>query len=476
MSEPQLECPRCGSARISRHHAPVVEQEEGDVWAPRREEGYQCKACGLIESCFNDSDGYEAFRTRWHDPIEVLSAEAHQALIDERLREQDDAERAWTWPTEDPPGSGHHVTDRAQRATKLAEERAFSSYQIWATSEEGGQLPRYKFGFPVGEEHVVEVLRNPDDDAPRWAYARWLRSFESEAAQNSAAFVEWQVRLAASLRADPRADIKPDLPDGVFSSREPDRLDLPDQPWWRFPGHATDFREFVRESGLGESTRVLVTEGLIDRRLYFRGFVEHVAIKAHRFLEIADELYSLAPIRHLTITYCKGFDHMDEGLWKALLASPHLERIRSIKLPVRIFGQDNQYTELNRLTDRDIELLAASRHLRGLAHLDLEDESRLTEGAFDALAASTNLPDLSFVGHDLHEYSAGIASPWGPLGKPTRWLGDRPLHRYAPWLEARHRRRIAWLHPLESYGTETPDVEAVVEHPIARATGGRNAR
>jgi hypothetical protein len=284
----------------------------------------------------------------------------------------------------------------------------------------------------------------------------------------SAEFIEWQLRLAESLRADPRADIKPQLPDGVFSPREQSREHLPDQPWWRYPGYATDFTRDtgLSDQGLGESTNVLSKEGLIDNEFFVRGFVEHVAIKAHRFLEIADELYSLAPIRHLTLTYCKGFDHKDEGLWKALLESPHLDRIRSIKLPVRIFGQDNRYTELNRLTDADIALLAESDHLRGLRYLNLDDQTRLTERAFEALAASTRLPALSFVGHDIHRYSAGIASPWGYLGSPTRELGDRPLHRYTPLIEAQHN-RVAWLHPLEHYGTETPDLEAVVEHPVA---------
>ena len=179
-------------------------------------------------------------------------------------------------------------------------------------------------------------------------------------------------------------------------------------------------------------------------------------MKASHFLELADELYSLAPIRHLTLTYCKGLDHKDGGLWKALLESPHLDRIRSLKLPVRAFGLDNEHTELNRLTDADLELLAASTHLRGLAHLDLEDETHLTARAFDALAASPNLPALSFVGHDINRYGRAASFTFGDFGKHTRALDDRPLPRYAPEIEAR-RGRVVWLHPVENYGTETPD-------------------
>src|SRR6188474_1207248 len=46
---------------------------------------------------------------------------------------------------------------------------------------------------------------------------------------------------------------------------------------------------------------LLLSEGLIGEPMFFRGFVERVSARAHRFLEIADELFSLAPIRHLAL-------------------------------------------------------------------------------------------------------------------------------------------------------------------------------
>ncbi len=466
MNPSVLRCPRCGSNEVSRHMTPLP-PGESNPWSPVREEGYMCGACRLIEACFTDAvlKDYEAFRVRWNDPIEVVSPEQRRAWSDANQRYYEEQDRAWTWPEE------RHVTTREQRAQKLEEERTWSAYDVRVSQRRGEQLPEYKYGFPVGETYTAAVLANPDDDAPRWAYARWLRTFDTDAARNSAEFVEWQLRMAESLRADPRADIKAQFPEQVFSRREKGPDHIPDQLWWRYPGSACEQRQVGDYRGLGEATVVFLEEEIISRGFWVRGFKEHVAIKAARFLEIADELYSLAPIRHLNLTYCKGLDHKDSGLWKALLDSPHLDRIRALKFPVRIFGQDNEYTELNRLTDADLQLLAASSHLRGLRYLNLEDERRLSIHAFDALAKSPHLPELSFVGHDILSYGSAVAgTAWGNLGRPTREVIDRPLERFAAELEAHNRRRIVWLHPVENYGTETPDLEAVVEHPVATQT------
>lgn len=466
-----LKCPRCGGADVSPHMVPLLPKVEADVWAPVREESYRCGDCQFLETRLNNADDYEEFRTRWNDPPVVQTAEEIRAASEELQRSYEESDRAWAWPEE------HRVTDREDRRQMLDASRQFCAYVIYEAQQRGEQLPKYKYGFPVGEEFVSLVLQNPDDDAPRWEYARWLRTHDTDAARGSAEFIEWQLRLAESLRADPRSDIKPQLPDRIFSPRERGRDDHPGLLWWRYPGVACRYDKAlgISEQGLGESTRDLVDDRIIDDPLYFRGFIEHVAIRAERFLEIADELYSLAPIRHLTLTYCKGRDHQDAGLWKALLESPHLDRIRSLRFPVRVFGSDNEYTELNRLNDEDLELFAASSRFRKLAYLDLEDERRLTIRSFDALAASPNLPALSFVRHDLNSYSRAVSFTFGDFGRHVRELSDRPLARYAPELEARHG-RIIWLHPVENYGTEEPDLEAVVEHPVALLARGCGTR
>ncbi|MEJ7599061.1 MAG: hypothetical protein WKG01_14225 [Kofleriaceae bacterium] len=439
-------CPRCGSDNVSRHLTPTVPECEADQWAPVREEGYLCRDCDLTEGEMDNADDFLAFRERWSDPVRHMSLEEmHEA--DERGRLLDEArDREWTWPEE------FDVTDRESRVKTLASHSEDRTHIVYSNVNDELVLSEAD-DLPTNRDLFSRIVTYPDDHAPRWEYARWLRQQDHLLARDAADFVEGQLQLAESLRKDPRADIKGQLPANVFARRDVSPQDIPGQLWWRYP------RSNVGDA-LCDFTAVLLQQGLIDEPKFYGGFVEHVAIKAARFLELADELYSLAPIRQLTLTYCKGIDHQDDGLLRALLASPHLDRIRALRLPVRYVGK--QYAELNRFTDSDIELLAASPHLRGLAYLDLEDEEHLTIRAFDALAARANLPALSLVRHELYRYGFRF----GGMGPHTRQLAALPLESYAADLEARHG-RIAWLHAAETYGSSDPDIEAVVEHPVA---------
>lgn len=298
---------------------------------------------------------------------------------------------------------------------------------------------------------VARVVAAPDDDQPRWAYVAWHAAQgggEGGASRAIAAHVTGQLRVAEAFRRDPLADVRGlldrtrqrEVSEMLASYRQGGPLGLT----------ATD-----------RATYILDSDGIVRDRFYLRGFTEHVTIKATRFLEIAEELYGLAPIRHLTLTYCKGADHTDDGVLDALLDSPHLDRILTLTLPVRLVS--NHYTELNRLTDRDLGKLARSRHLRRLAMLDLVDQRALTLGGFDALAESTELPALSAVTHDLHHYYRVLGN-WGEF---RHEIEARPLRNYADEIERRHGREIPWLRPLDHYGTETPDREIVAEHPVA---------
>jgi len=418
-------CPHCQSTDI--YHALSSSRGIDDDF-------FLCRSCDARELRLSTAPDYRDFLQRWaNEAWQQPTFEEMQQRIDETNRLFDETERQKTWPLESrtsPP------TSRAKRQDELA-----FRYEL---SVKDGVPPKE---YPENDALLAQVLESPDADAPRQAYAAWQRTQGYQRGSTDSAwiatFIEAQLEIAATLRGDPRADILP-LAQALHPSFTPMKLRR---------GIMPNFGRF----DLG----VLEAEGLIDHAWFARGFIEHVAVKAHRFLEIADELYSLAPIRHLTITYVKGLNHDDRGILRALARSPHLDRIRSIRLPARMFN--NHFTRLNQLTDEDLEILADSPHLASVAYLDLEDADALTIRAFDALATSRHLPRLSFVGADWYRYFREL----GKFGKHARELVERRIERFAAELEQRHG-RLPWLHPIDHYGTPHPDVEAVVEHPLIR--------
>lgn len=442
-------CPRCDSARVSLHGENLPALGEADYWAPTREEGFMCADCSLQERCLmNAGADYDAFRERWKDPAIRQTREEYERAQEELRQMYAASDREWTWPAE--RNRMPDVQDRARRMLARAE----GTFSRAITIDDHVEFIRMKALPAVAA--LADVLRRPEDDAARGAYVDSIRELSHPLAAEVVAFIEAQLTRAAMLRSHPRAGLTDQSREDVFWKR----TERPDD-WWRLPV------DYELRSAMFEGSEELERWGLIADSWYARGFIEHVTMKAHRFLELAEELYAAAPIRHLTLTYVKGFNHDDDGLWAAVLASPHLDRIRSLRLPVRMHEVDRgNVTEMNRLTDADVERLAASTHLRGLRYLDLEDQRDLTIGAFDALARSEQLPELSAVRHDINRYVHPGAFSFGTVGAQERQLVRRPLAGYRAELEAKHGYRH-WLHVAEHYGTEDPDVEAVVEYPVA---------
>jgi uncharacterized protein (TIGR02996 family) len=162
---------------------------------------------------------------------------------------------------------------------------------------------------------------------------------------------------------------------------------------------------------------------MVDQASFSRGFVEIVELDARTFLDTAPDLYQLAPIRHLTL---KGISEVAETLF----ASPHLDRIVSL-------------TAEERLTDREVRLIAESDHLAKLAYLDLNPND-VTPSGIEALAASNQLPGLRKVNvsHLISETGNFEVAPWG---RQTLYPEPSPLARE---LEAKYGYR-AWLHEHE---------------------------
>jgi len=441
-------CPRCKNTNVSAHFT-----HANDYAA--QEEGFMCAACDLTESRYVTDADYKEWKARWQD-VKEMTYEEVAASVAQRVADEDQREREWTWPTENDESSWDAVSDRTKREAKLAEN--FEDTNYTRTTIEGDELRfSHHKRLPQNPDLFARILAEVESDAPRQEYAAWMRTQSDPRAPDVADFIEYQLRTAQAYRRDPRATLPSPVPDRSFE--DPQRV--PD--WWRYPFGGT------HELGgaLSDTLSALVDEGLIADLRWYRGFVEHVTVKAHRFLEIADELLSFAPIRYLTITFAKGLDHQDAGVWKALLASPHLARMRSLSFPVR--NVDHPLAELNRLTDADIELLAASPQVKGVRALDLTDERALGIRAFDALARSPHLRELSMVKYELYGYGKLADFGFASVGPNVQTLDRRPLEAYRGELEKQHG-PLPWLHVAENYGTETPDIEAVVEHPVKRAS------
>jgi hypothetical protein len=216
---------------------------------------------------------------------------------------------------------------------------------------------------------------------------------------------------------------------------------------------------------------MLHSEDLIANYYYFRGFVEKVSIRANRLLELADELYALAPIRHLSLVGVPA--SLDD-----LAASPHLARIRSLSLPE--LHPDDAFT------DESLIRFLSSPHLRNLVHLRLGGHPALTAVAHQFLVTAPTLPRLS----NIELYSGQITCWAEPItinnsssrltyfeqviqGFPkTADLRDTPIPvalRPEDWI-VELERKLGYqpiLHPELHYGRYYVDIEAVTASPIA---------
>jgi uncharacterized protein (TIGR02996 family) len=296
------------------------------------------------------------------------------------------------------------------------------------------------------------VIDRPDDDAPRQAYAAWLLAQEHPFARTLGAFITAQLRVAEAFREDPCADatrLRSWHGDRGFVSTADFRAGAALRPW------------FVDE------LESLITPGLVGWPQIYRGFIERVAMRAGRFLELADKLFSLAPIRHLVLICVP--EVVDQ-----LAESPHLARIRSLSLP-RHSGADE-------LSDAVLARLIASPHLGQLAHLRLVHQHALTARAYEQIATAATLPQLShFEIYAPLRAGEHDAATYDPIGRSERMIAyDTPIRAMLPkaWIGELERAvgYVPCVHGREHYGRDFIDIEAVVAHPIALDARVRSRR
>lgn len=192
------------------------------------------------------------------------------------------------------------------------------------------------------------VIASPDDDEPRLAYASWCDP-QPEPARSRGTFIRTQIALV-NLRDE---------------EREANEYTLRNRSG-----------TLARRYGSIWEPEVA---GLVDGVHYDRGFIELVKMPAIRFLERAQRLKTVAPIRHLTLTDVRE-------VAEELFRSPHLATIRSLDL------------RENDLGDAGVRVLAESPYLGELRWLSLA-WNRIGFGGAAALAQarSTTLARLEYV-------------------------------------------------------------------------------
>jgi uncharacterized protein (TIGR02996 family) len=258
-------------------------------------------------------------------------------------------------------------------------------------------------------ELMRAVLADPDGNQPRQAYMEWA----AERGDPRADFIRVQLALAEAHRRG--ASVEEWSPLYNASRAYIDKGGA----LWRLP------------------LEPLVIENLIDKPGFRRGFVEDVTMDATDFARNAPRVYAVAPIRYVSLR-----NIMDAP---QALASPHLDRIRSLDLSAR--GVD----------DATITVLAGSPHARGLRWLDVS-KNQIGRAGLEAIAGSPHLKGLryvNFVGNrekdPVEEYSTE--------GFSVLYSHESALGRE---LEARYG-RLEWLHgPSIFPDAFPPDPDAFV--------------
>jgi uncharacterized protein (TIGR02996 family) len=203
---------------------------------------------------------------------------------------------------------------------------------------------------------VAAICAEPDDDLPRLIYADWLDD-----------------------RGDPR---------GEFI-----RLQLSDRVGQ--PANAARMAELEKLYGRKWAGPFADWAYMVGFR---RGFAEHLVIPADVFIDFADVVFNIAPIRgvsligaarklrkltrlpalqHLTALHLTGTLIGDSGVAK-LSACPHLSNLRTLRL-----GHCN-------LTSKAVSHLCDSLSLTNVTQIDIADNT--IDGAAIAALANSELP------------------------------------------------------------------------------------
>ena len=198
------------------------------------------------------------------------------------------------------------------------------------------------------ESFTHAILAQPDDEHLRLVYADWLE----ERADPRGEFIRVQTLLAdAALEKTQRSELL---------KREHELWALHHKDW------------------LGP------LEPLVIRSKFRRGFVEDVEMNARQFIDHAEAMYAVAPIRAVTLWDAEH--HMAD-----LAASSSLARLRHLGFA----PEDHRFVpESNSFSTPAVHMLVSSPHLAHLRSLRFHGNDRTGDLSLAALMASPHLRHL----------------------------------------------------------------------------------
>ena len=238
---------------------------------------------------------------------------------------------------------------------------------------------------PENDQLLQAVLEKPDDDAPRLAYAAWCDQSRNPRGE----FIRVQIAL---VRAGEMADAGRRL---ELGSRE-DRLLRDYRGTWGQPIGA-----------------------MVDDFSFDRGFIEMVTTSARRFLQNAERLFALVPLRHLDLTEVLP-------VAKELFASPHLKRLTSLSM------------DGCQLTDLHLKEFAEAQGASQLRWLSVAKNHLGLDGA-DALARSPLSASLQYA-----NFYGNPVDPTAIYAQENELIMSTWLPEEGKLLELRHG-HLAWL-------------------------------
>jgi uncharacterized protein (TIGR02996 family) len=220
---------------------------------------------------------------------------------------------------------------------------------------------------PLDAAFLEDIRAHPEDDTPRLIYADWLEDHDQP---ERAEFIRLQCERECLPDDDERQEM------------------LPEREWQLLDAH--------------EQTWAAPLRGMVERWQFRRGFIEWVEMTADAFLEHAQPLFHLAPIRQVRLTRAGGrlfslaSSHWLRNLTALYLWGNHIRAEGAMTLascPHLVNLTTLDLTD-NRIGDEGAAALAASPHLTNLTALVLS-ENRIGDAGATALGASRSLANLT---------------------------------------------------------------------------------